>query len=191
MTCLAFLSEQSEIHTAGSRLSRAVWSGVISTSPSVSGLLLLNCVICVWLFETPWTVAHQAPLSVGFSRQEYWSGLPCPSPGDFLNPGIEPGSPAWQADSLPLNHQGRPSVSETHRISFLGDGDKVWAEVTLFSDQEAAENLLGRIRQLLLPSPLGPGGRLQIENEREGEKDNQKSRQIGEGVELKRQTTMI
>ena len=47
----------------------------------------------VWLFATPWTVAHQAPPSMGFSRQEYWSGLPCPSPGDLPNPGIEPGSP--------------------------------------------------------------------------------------------------
>ena len=53
------------------------------------------------LFETPWTVACQAPLSKGFSRQEYWSGLPFPSPGDLPNPGIEPGSPALQADSLP------------------------------------------------------------------------------------------
>ena len=43
---------------------------------------------------TPWTVAYQAPPSIGFSRQEYWSGLPFPSPGDFLNPGIEPRSPA-------------------------------------------------------------------------------------------------
>ena len=43
---------------------------------------------------TPWTVAQQVPLSMGFSRQEYWSGLPCPSPGDLSNPGIEPGSPA-------------------------------------------------------------------------------------------------
>ena len=49
---------------------------------------------------TPWTVACQAPLSLGFSRQEYWSGLPFPSPGDLPNPGIEPGSPALQADSL-------------------------------------------------------------------------------------------
>jgi len=48
-----------------------------------------------------WTVAHQAPLSVGFPRQEYRSGLPFPSPGDLLNPGIEPGSPTFQADSLP------------------------------------------------------------------------------------------
>ena len=50
---------------------------------------------------TPQTVAHQAPLSMGFTRQEDWSGLPFPSPGDLPDPGIEPGSPALQADSLP------------------------------------------------------------------------------------------
>ena len=55
---------------------------------------------CVRLFVTPWTVARQAPLSMGFSRQEYWSGLPCPSPGDLPDPGIEPRSPALQADCL-------------------------------------------------------------------------------------------
>ena len=55
----------------------------------------------VQLFSTPWTVAYQAPLSMGFSRQRYWSGLPFPSPGDLPNPGIEPGSPALQADTLP------------------------------------------------------------------------------------------
>ena len=49
---------------------------------------------------TPWTVAHQAPLSMGFSRQEYWSGLPFPSPADLPDPGIEPGTPAFQADAL-------------------------------------------------------------------------------------------
>ena len=52
------------------------------------------------LFVTPWTVAYQAPLSMEFSRQEYWSGLPFPSPGDLTNPGIEPGSPALLADAL-------------------------------------------------------------------------------------------
>ena len=50
---------------------------------------------------TPWTVTCQAPLSLGFSRQEYWGGLPVPSPGDLPNPGIKPRSPALQADSLP------------------------------------------------------------------------------------------
>ena len=54
--------------------------------------------------ETPWTVAHQAPLSMGFPRQEYWSGLPFP--GDLPNPGIKPASHAWQADSSSLSHLG-------------------------------------------------------------------------------------
>ena len=54
----------------------------------------------VRLFGTPWTVAYQAPLSMGFSRQEYWSGVPFPSPGDLPDPGIEPRSPALQADAL-------------------------------------------------------------------------------------------
>ena len=58
---------------------------------------------------TSWTVACQAPLSLGFSRQEYWSGLPFPSPGDLPNPGIKPGSPALQADSLPTELGGKPS----------------------------------------------------------------------------------
>ena len=52
---------------------------------------------CVQLFVTPWTVAHQAPLSMGFSRQGYWSGLPCPSPGDLPDPGTEPASPSFPA----------------------------------------------------------------------------------------------
>ena len=52
------------------------------------------------LFVTPWTVAYQAPPSMGFSRQECWSGLPFPSPGDLPDPGIEPGSPTLQADAL-------------------------------------------------------------------------------------------
>ena len=55
-------------------------------------LLLLNHFSCVQLFVTPWTVAHQAPLFIGFSRQEYWSGLPCPPPGDRPDPGIGPAS---------------------------------------------------------------------------------------------------
>ena len=54
----------------------------------------------VQLFATPWTVAYQAPPPMGFSRQEYWSGLPFPSPGDLPDPGIKPWSPAFQADTL-------------------------------------------------------------------------------------------
>ena len=55
-------------------------------------------------FATPWTVAHQVPLSMGFPRQEYWNGLLFPSPGDLPDKGMEPASAAWQADSLPLSH---------------------------------------------------------------------------------------
>ena len=59
----------------------------------------------VQLFATLWTVVYQAPPSIEFSRQEYWTGLPFPFPGDFPNPGIEPGSPAVQADTLPSEPQ--------------------------------------------------------------------------------------
>ena len=68
----------------------------------------------VRLFANPWTVAHQAPLLMGFSRQEYRSGLPFPSPGDLPDPGIELGSPVLQADSLPLRNQG--SLKDGHRF---------------------------------------------------------------------------
>ena len=74
---------------------------------SVSCLVMSNSV-------TPWTVACQAPLSMGFSRQEYWGGLPFPSPEDLPNPGIKPMSPtapALQADSLPPSHWGSPDIN--------------------------------------------------------------------------------
>ena len=69
----------------------------------------------VRLFATLWTVAFQAPLSMGFSRQEYWSGLPLPSPGDLPDPGIEPRSPTLQVDSL-LNelHGGESWLKAQH-----------------------------------------------------------------------------
>ena len=60
------------------------------------------------LFATPWTVSCQNPLSMEFSRQEYWSGLPFPSPGDLPKPGPEPGAPALQADSLLSEPPGKP-----------------------------------------------------------------------------------
>ena len=77
----------------------------------------LIVVVCVWLlspvwvFVTPWTVARQAPLSMGFSRQEYWSGLPFPFPEDLPDPGIKITSPALAGDSLLLSHQGSPKTS--------------------------------------------------------------------------------
>ena len=67
----------------------------------------------VRLFVTLWAVAHQAPLSMGFYRQEDWSGLPFPTPGDLPDPGIKPVSPVsppFQVDSLPLSHRGSPEV---------------------------------------------------------------------------------
>ena len=69
-----------------------------------------------------WTVANQAPLSVGFSRQEYWSGLPCPPPGDCPYPGIEltsPWTPALQADSLPTKPLGSPVMAHFTSIHSL------------------------------------------------------------------------
>ena len=66
---------------------------------------MLSRVSRVPLFATLWTVACQAPLSMGFPRQEYWGGFPFPSPGDLLHPEIKPPSPALQADSLPLSHE--------------------------------------------------------------------------------------
>ena len=74
-----------------------------------------NCqpLSCAWLFATAWTVAHQAPLSMGFSRQEYWSGLPFPYPGDLPNPEIKPGSPALQANCLPSEPPGKSQRMKT------------------------------------------------------------------------------
>ena len=72
---------------------------------------MLSHFSCIQLFVTPWTVDHQAPLYMGFSRQRYCSGLPCPPPGDFLDWGIKPAfpvAPALQVNSLPLSHRGSP-----------------------------------------------------------------------------------
>ena len=98
----------------------------------------------VRLFATPWTVAFQAPPSMGFSRQEYWSGLPFPSPGDLPNPGIEPGSPTLQADTLPSEPPGKLMLRESshkktntawihlHEISkiikFIETESRMWGE---------------------------------------------------------------
>ena len=64
----------------------------------------------VRLFTTPWTVAYQASPSMGFPRQEYWSGLPFPSPGDLPDPGIEPGCPTLEADTLTSEPPGKPLI---------------------------------------------------------------------------------
>ena len=79
----------------------------------------------------PWTVAHQAPQSMDFSRQEYWSGLPFPSSGDLPDPGIEPGSPALQADSLLSELSGKSFVLfvSTHSLSL----DLFWFLLIFFN----------------------------------------------------------
>ena len=72
---------------------------------------------CVQLFATPWTIAHQAPLSMGFSSPLSWSGLPCPPPGDIPDPGIKPMSlvsSALAGGSLPLVPPGKPQVPFTN-----------------------------------------------------------------------------
>ena len=106
------------------------------------------------LFATPWTIAYQAPPSMGFSRQQYWSGLPFPSPGDLPDPGIEPGSPGFQADTLTSEPPGKSLNCTTHswivallrwrglsnsmsyavqghlsRWDMVGSSDKMWSTV--------------------------------------------------------------
>ena len=83
--------------------SPALQTDVLLSEPPGKPMKLLSH---VQLFATPWTVAYQAPPSMGFSRQEYWSELPFPPPGDLPDPGIEPGSPAFQAGSLPFEPPG-------------------------------------------------------------------------------------
>ena len=92
---------------------RAVWMGSHWSNMRSSEYQFNNGGMCslshIWLFETPWTVAHQAPPSMGFPRQEYWSGLPFPPPGDLPEPVIKPGLLPLlhcQANSLPLSHLG-------------------------------------------------------------------------------------
>ena len=77
---------------------------------------MLSYFIRVWLFATLWTTDPQAPLSMGFPRQEYWSGLPFPSPGGLSDPGMEPGSPALQVDSLPSEPPGKPIFYHKHSL---------------------------------------------------------------------------
>ena len=74
------------------------------------GVCVLSHFSPVRLFVILWTAAHQAPLSMGFSRPEYWSGLPYPPPRDLPNQGIKPQSPTLQADSLPAEPQGKPHL---------------------------------------------------------------------------------
>ena len=84
------------------------WFNILTEQ--VSHVCVLSLFQSCLLFVTLCAVACKTPLTVGFSRQEYWNGLPCPSPGDLPNPGIETWSPKLQADSLPSELPGRPNV---------------------------------------------------------------------------------
>ena len=113
-----------------------VWEGLVCKDMALlfvlyekcggGGLVAKSCLTLV----TPWTVACQASLSMGFSRQEYWSGLPFPSLGDLPNPGIEPESPALQADSLPAELPG----NLTTRRNWYMRGTGLWGHGTSFSN---------------------------------------------------------
>ena len=132
---------------------------------SGSGLVTKSCLTLV----TSWTVTYQTPLSVAFSRQEYWSGLPFSSPGDLPNPEIEPGSPALQADLL-LTEIGekplfgnrvivvwaKPSIAN-HRSScfYRGKGGS-WGR--LFQTVQWLPFLTGWVRQFLISRPAGGQG---------------------------------
>ena len=104
-------------------------------------------------FATPWTAACQAPLSIGFPRQEYWSRLPFPSPGDLPDPGIKPMSPTLQTDCLPLSHWG--SLQGGWKWKSLS---YVWLFVTPWTAVRQAPLSMGFSRQkhwsrLPFPSP--------------------------------------
>ena len=84
---------------------------------SLLRVCVLRRVSCVRLSATHWTIAHQAPLSTGFTRQEYWNGLPCPPPGDLLNPGIKPTSlksPALAAEFFTTSTNWEAHVTLRH-----------------------------------------------------------------------------
>ena len=81
----------------------------------------MKLLIHVRLFATLWTVAYKAPQSSGFSRQEYWSQLPFPSPGDLPEPGVEPGSPVLQADALPSEPPGKRAIGKALRVRAEGN----------------------------------------------------------------------
>ena len=86
-------------------------------------------------FATPCSIAHRVPLSMGFPRLEYWSGLPFLSQGDLPDPGTEPASPELQADSLPLSHQARPFIHQASPYY----RSKFWFQI--FSSEQADKNL--------------------------------------------------
>ena len=144
---------------------------------------MLSRFSCVWLFETPWTVAHQAPLSMGFSRQEYyWNGLPCPPPGGLPDPGIEPASllslalagrffttkATWEAQSrvdlslfflfhpidLWTNMSDRISHIHNFSVSFLLRSFNLFLHLPSFLQMEVSHKDLIRLRFYYFPRDI-------------------------------------
>ena len=107
----------------------------------------------VRLFETPWTVTYQVPLSMGFSRQEFWSGLPFPSPGDLSNPGIEPRSPALQIDALQSGPHPSMTTGKTKALIILDSDSK---ESTCQCRRPRFDSWLGKTpwRREWIPTPV-------------------------------------
>ena len=110
-------------------------------------LVLRKCYLLsrIQLFATPWIVARQAPLSMGFFRQEYWSGLPYPSPGDLPNLGIEPGLLNYRQILYSLSYEGSPYVSirQTHFAISFGDNDSATNRKHLLLTLEQQEFEMG------------------------------------------------
>ena len=109
----ATASETKELRVGAHLRKLTIWGEM--TSIKEKGTLLMCARVLspfdrVRLYATLWTVAHQAPLSMGFSRQEHWCRLPCPPPGDLPDPGNEPTSPALQLDSLHPEPPGKPTL---------------------------------------------------------------------------------
>ena len=130
--------QEQKHHNLKIKRQKTVFSSGFILTLIISFIMLVICAInnaptlitttvsgCAWLiFDLLFAYAmknkcHQAPLSMGFSRQEYWNGLPFPSPGDLPNPGIEPGFPALQTDSLLSKPPGKPLVSSRLHLLFV------------------------------------------------------------------------
>ena len=99
------------------------------------------------------TLQPQVPLSMGLSRQEYWSGLPFPPPGDIPKPGIEPSSLHWQVDSLQLSHLGSPTRTDTVNFNLCSESPKLLSENSLFTTCPGGQCAT---RTGILNGPLGP-----------------------------------
>ena len=117
----------------------------------------MNSLSCVRFFGTPWTVAYQAPPSMEFSRQEYWSGLPVPSPEDLSNPGIKPVSPALKADSLltELQQYVNSELSDVQAGFRKGRGtrDQI-ANICWIIEKQASSRKTSTSVLLIMPKPL-------------------------------------